>query len=85
MIHTEEEAKVVAVVWGTELIQFLAALSILHQDDLKNSMQSSYSSTCPGANHPFLQLVLVKNSKRVKELINSVPQTAMTTFALSSV
>ena len=32
-INTEEKAKVVAAVWGTELIQFLAALAILHQDD----------------------------------------------------
>ena len=27
---------VVAAVWGTELIKFLAALAIFHQDDLKN-------------------------------------------------
>ena len=26
---------VVTAVWGTELIQFLTALAILHQDDLK--------------------------------------------------
>ena len=31
-IKTDEKAKVVAAVWGTELIQFLAALDILHQD-----------------------------------------------------
>ena len=31
-ITTEEKPKVVAAVWGTELIQFLAALDILHQD-----------------------------------------------------
>ena len=39
-IKKEEKAKVkvVAAAWGTELIQFLAALAILHQDDLKNSM-----------------------------------------------
>ena len=30
------EAKVVGAVWGTEFIQLLAMLSILHQDDLKN-------------------------------------------------
>ena len=29
-IDTEVEAKVVAAVWGTEFIQFLAALAILH-------------------------------------------------------
>ena len=30
-IYTEEKAKVVAAAWGTELLQFLAALAILHQ------------------------------------------------------
>ena len=30
MIKTEEKAKVVASVWGTEFIQFLAMLTILH-------------------------------------------------------
>ena len=34
-IKTEEKAKVVAAAWGAELIQFLAALAVLHQDDLK--------------------------------------------------
>ena len=38
-INTEEKAKnFVAAAWGAELIQFLAALAILHQDDLKNMM-----------------------------------------------
>ena len=37
-IYTEEKAKVVAAVWGTEFIRFLAALAILHHDDLKNRM-----------------------------------------------
>ena len=32
-IKTEAKAKVVAGVWGTEWIQFLAALDIFHQDD----------------------------------------------------
>ena len=40
-IHTEEKAKVVAADWGIELIEFLAALAILYQDDLKNRMISS--------------------------------------------
>ena len=38
IIKTEEKAKVVAAIWGTELIQFLAALAILHQDDWKKWM-----------------------------------------------
>ena len=42
-IYTEEKAKVVAAVWGTEFIQFLGALAILHQEDLKNRMNSSFS------------------------------------------
>ena len=33
-IKTDEKAKVVAAVWGTELIQFLAALATFHQDYL---------------------------------------------------
>ena len=32
---TKEMAKVVAAVWGTELIKFLAVLAIVHQNDLK--------------------------------------------------
>ena len=32
---TEEKAKVVAAVWETELIQFLAALDIFHQNDFE--------------------------------------------------
>ena len=34
-MKTEEKAKVVAAVWGMELIQFLAALDIFHQDDFE--------------------------------------------------
>ena len=37
-IYTESKAKVVAAVWGTELLQFLATRSLLHKDDLKNRM-----------------------------------------------
>ena len=41
-IYTEKKAKVVAAVWGTEFIEFLAALAILHQDDLKTRMNLSF-------------------------------------------
>ena len=34
-IKTGEKGKVVAAVWGTELIQFLEALAIFHQDDFE--------------------------------------------------
>ena len=37
-IQTEEKAKVVAVVCGTALVKFRAALAIFHHDDLKKSM-----------------------------------------------
>ena len=46
-ITTEENAKIVAAVWGIERIQFLAARAILHHDDLKKGMNSSYSATRP--------------------------------------
>ena len=37
-IYTEDKAKVVAASWGTELLKFLAALAILHEDNLKNRL-----------------------------------------------
>ena len=37
-IYAEEKAKVVAAVRGTEFITFLAALAVLHQDDMKKIM-----------------------------------------------
>ena len=61
-IKREEKAKVVAAVWGAEPIQFLAVLAILHQDDLKNRMNSSISLYHPGAIHDFLHIVLEQNS-----------------------
>ena len=38
MIYTEDKARVVADVWGAEFIEFLAALAILHQDDMQERM-----------------------------------------------
>ena len=38
-INTEGKAKVVAAAWGTKLIRCLAALAILHQDDLKKRIR----------------------------------------------
>ena len=37
-IYTEEKEKVVAALWGIEYLQFVPALAILHQVDLKNRM-----------------------------------------------
>ena len=45
-INTEEMAKVVAATWKTELIQFLATLAILHQDDLKKRMNRLKATGC---------------------------------------
>ena len=53
-INTEEKAKVVADVWGTEFVQFLCRTNCfalgrfekqneLHQNDMKKKMNSSYS------------------------------------------
>ena len=64
-IYAEDKAKVVADIWGPEFIQFLAAaLTILnmHQDDLKNRMNSSSFSFHPGAINCSLNIILVQNS-----------------------
>ena len=47
-IYTEENVKVVVAAWGTELLQFLAALAILHQGELKNRVQISQFFNSPG-------------------------------------
>ena len=44
-IKIEEKAKVVASIWGTEFIPFLAALTIFYQDDLKKRMNILYVTT----------------------------------------
>ena len=71
-INKEEKAKNVAAVWGTEFIQFLAALAtefctgrFEEQDEFillfKSSWcNSSFSSNHPDAIHPFLQIILVQ-------------------------
>ena len=61
-------------------IQFIAALDIFQKDDLKNRMNSSFSLYHPGAIHPFLHIILVKTASPARNWINSVPQTAATTF-----
>ena len=38
-IYAEEQAKLVAAVWGTEFIKFLVALAIFYQDDVKDIMK----------------------------------------------
>ena len=60
-IYKEGKAKVVIAVWATELIKFLAALSIFHRNDLKNRMRKKciLSFIHPGAIHPFLHIILV--------------------------
>ena len=56
-LNAEEKAKVVAAAWGAELIQFLAALTILHQDGLKkrmNRISATWQNGCfdQMADHP---------------------------------
>ena len=82
-IQTEETAKAVSAVWGTEVIQFLAELAIFHQENFEQQDELILFFTVyhPGSIHPNLQIVLAWQ----KTWINSVPQTAATTFAFSSV
>ena len=62
MIYTEEKVKVVAASGGTELIQFLAALAILHRGDLKNRLIFTLFFNSSWCNQPNLQIVPVHNS-----------------------
>ena len=61
------------------------AIAILHHDDLKKGMNLLCSSYRPRAIiHPILQIVLVQNSLRGKEINQFClppPQAAVTTFA----
>ena len=64
-IYTEENAKVVAASWGTELLQFLAELAILQEDELKNRLicPLQYSSTRPDTLTLTLQINITYSSK----------------------
>ena len=54
-VYTEEKAKVVAAVWGTELLQLLATLAVLHQNenDMKKRMSCTRMMWRTGWIHPF--------------------------------
>ena len=54
IIKTEENAKVVADAWGTELIEFHAAVAIFHQDALKkrtNRVRATCFLESAGSHH----------------------------------
>ena len=57
-IYTEDKPMVVAASWGTELLKFLAALAILHRDNLKNRLFCIRTSLRTGANQLILQVLL---------------------------
>ena len=68
---TRERAKVVAAVWGIQnLLTSFDALATVFctRTIMKNRMNSSFSSKQPEAIHPILQIVLLQNSSREKEL-----------------
>ena len=78
-IRTEEKAKVVAAVWGTECIQFLAALAILHQDNFEE--QDEFLQIILVQNIPFFKSPYCKIASAASDFINSFPQTEATNFA----
>ena len=61
-INTYEKAKVVASVWGEELIQFLAALAVLPRTILKNRMNSFFSFKSSWCNSSYNSNCQVHNS-----------------------
>ena len=100
-IKTEEKAKVVGAVWGTELIQFLAALQIQHWDGLKKSMNRIEATwwngcfdkwndhqvhTIPNHHHPTKLDGIPKTLVQIILMaFKYVRQTTATTFAFSTV
>ena len=73
--NTEEKAKVVPTVWGTERVYSLPRLLFLldNRTFLTNRMNSPFSSNRPSAIHSILQIVLFQASA-ARNLINSVPK-----------
>ena len=100
-IKTEEKAKVVADVQGTELIQFLAALAIFHQDDLKKRMNRIIATCRNGFFRKWMIIMFTQYQTttlpkwmfshkllfKSSLLLNSqcVPQKTAATFAFSSI
>ena len=78
--HTEEKATVVAAALGTELIQSLATLAILHQDFMKNRINCT-RIIWRGLNAPgwyqekdeFFKSSWCRIASAAKQLINSIP------------
>ena len=58
-IYIKEKAKVIAADWEKEFIKFLAVLAVLHKEDFKNRMNSSFSSYHRGVIWPLLHIILV--------------------------
>ena len=58
----KKKAMVVATVWGTKCIQFLAALAILHQDDEKKRRELHQDDMQKKIKFSFFKIVLVKKS-----------------------
>ena len=72
--------------WRTEFIQFLATLAILHyRTILKKRMNSSFFQIILVQFILFFKSSYSRIASMARNWINSVPQTATTTFAFSSV
>ena len=82
-INTEEKAKVVAAVWGQNLINSLPRQLFWFEekDEFTLFFKSSWCNSSYCSNRPTAECC----SKRGKELNNSVPQIAATTFYFSSI
>ena len=70
---TEEKGKIIAAVWGKEVIPFLAALAILPRTILKNKMNSSFSFKSSWCNSSYSSNSSEQNSKCGKGLNKFCP------------
>ena len=83
-IKTEEKANVVASVCWEEFIHFHVALAILHGTILNNKKNSFFFQINLVQFILLIKFFLGKTASAARNLINSSPQTEVTTFAFSS-
>ena len=83
-----EKVNVVAVVWGTEFIQFLAAQVILHWDNFEeyDKFIIFFKSSLCNSSYPSNRscACACATASATRNCVNDVPQTEATTFSFSS-
>ena len=84
-LHHRRQGKDRRFCLGIEFIQLLAALAVLHQDDIKTRMNCTRMIERKRMISAYFKSLWWKIASAARNSINFVPQTAAMTFALSTV